>query len=170
MHTTDDPIHLYPNTSIQIVPGDLLYSHKVAYSSFLVGHEAIIGMNYRIYHVNRWGNIGHSDSMPIYLSRHKPLEKLTILRFPDADKAKNAAKWAMLHIDRVEKYTFDRDLDSIENNYCSKYIWQAYYFGNNQNFDLYGRDTNPIKRRYVTPSQLYRKFEVVGSFRNTLYR
>ncbi|RLL41716.1 hypothetical protein D8M04_16730 [Oceanobacillus piezotolerans] len=162
----DDPIHYYPGTSIKMVPGDILYSHKLAFSSFIVAHEAIIGEDYRIYHVNRWGSIGHSDSMPIYLSRHRKKEKLTILRYPDPTIARKAAIWARGSIGKVKTYTFNREVANIANNYCSKFIWQAFYCGSNCEVDLHGSISRYKEKAYITPIQLYRNLEVIGSFRN----
>lgn len=161
---TGDPIYLYPDTSTPMIPGDVLYSHKKAFSSFLVGHVGLIGEDYRIYHVNRWGNKGHADSMPIYLSRHKKGEKLTILRFANQTIAKEAASWAKANIGIIEVYKYTRNLADIKLNYCSKFIWQAYYFGTNRNVDLLGNSLHSEKKRYITPSGIFRRLEVVGSF------
>ncbi|PAV28514.1 hypothetical protein CIL05_16395 [Virgibacillus profundi] len=162
----DDPVHIYPYTAILMKPGDVIYSHKTALSSFMVGHAGIVGVNYRIYHVNRWGSKGHADSMPIYLSRHKKGEKLTILRNDYEEIAEEAAKWAKQNIEKVKKYTFTRDLADFELNYCSKYIWQAYYFGSEGKVDLTERGFDPTSKKYVTPTQIYNNFDKIGSFVN----
>ncbi|RDW15268.1 hypothetical protein CWR48_19790 [Oceanobacillus arenosus] len=164
---TGEPIPLYPDTSIPMIPGDVLYSHKRALSSFLVGHVGLIGEDYRVYHVNRWGNKGHADSMPIYLSRHKKGEKLTILRFSNQIIARAAADWSMANISSIDAYKYTRDLTDIKNNYCSKYIWQAYYFGTTPNVDLLANDLDAEKKRYIMPSGIFRRLEVVGSFRTS---
>lgn len=164
---TGDPIHQYPDTSIPMIPGDVLYSHKIAFSSFLVGHVGLIGEDYRIYHVNRWGNKGHADSMPIYLSRHKKGENLTILRFSNQMIAKEAASWAKANIVKIKEYKYTRDLADIRLNYCSKYIWQAYYFGTTPNIDILGNNLDSEKKRYIMPSRIFRRLEIVGSFRTS---
>ena len=163
---TDDPIPQYPDTTILMKPGDIIYSHKIAFSSFLVGHTGIVGINYRIYHVNRWDEKGHGDSMPIYLSRHKKGERLTILRNENEEIARKAARWAKENIEKVKKYAFTRNLADFELNYCSKYIWQAYYFANEETIDLTGRGFNSSSKKYITPSQVYKNFEKIGSFMN----
>ena len=164
--TYDDPVHIYPETSILLKPGDVLYSHKMALSSFAVGHTAIIGEDFRIYHINRWGKKGHSDSMPIYLSRHKKGEKLTIRRYEDSDIAREAAKWARKQIDRVENYIYTRNVGEIRRNYCSKYVWQAYYFGSEERVDLTARGINATSKCFITPAGLYRKLSKIGDFYN----
>lgn len=173
-YVSDDPVHLYPETSIHMLPGDVLYSHKTALSSIVVGHAGIIGEDFRIYHVNRWPSYGHGDSMPIYLSRHKKGEKLTILRHPNKEEARNAARWAKQHKEQVNAYQYTRNLRNLQQNYCSKFVWQAFYFGNDGKVDLattkikQSTDLNP--RRYIMPAQIYRGLQRIGAFANVLYR
>lgn len=162
-------IHYYPATTIRMVPGDVLYSHKYALSSFLVGHTAIVGINYRIYHVNRWNTYGHADSMPIYLSRHKSHEKITILRYENKQEAKQAAEWAMQHYDKVKRYIYNRELKEVGDNYCSKFTWQAYYFGTNQEVDLLQREKRKSFKAYIMPGSIYRSLRKIARFENTLY-
>jgi hypothetical protein len=163
-------IHYYPGTSIQMMPGDVLYSHKYALSSFLVGHTAIIGINYRIYHVNRWQPLGHADSMPIYLSRHRKQEKLTILRHENQDEARLAAAWAMQYYDRVKRYTYNRDLNNLEDNYCSKFTWQAFYFGTNGKVDLLKDGSRKSFKGYIMPGIIHRRLSKISSFENILLK
>ena len=166
----EELVHVYPGTSIRMIPGDILYSHKYAFSSFLVGHIAIIGEDFRIYHVNRWKPYGHADSLPAYLSRHKKGEKLTILRHSHQEEAVKAAKWAMQNYNRMGRYVFIRDLLDIENNYCSKFIWQAFYFGNDRTVDLLRQGNRKSFEQFAMPGLLYRKFKRISSFNNPLYQ
>ncbi|WP_249872248.1 hypothetical protein [Oceanobacillus saliphilus] len=160
----DDSIHYYPGTPIQMIPGDVLYSHKTALSSLIVGHSGIVGEDFRIYHVNKWGEIGHADSMPIYLSRHKTGEKLTVLRSPHPDEARNAAQWAKQHIRKIKTYHYTRDLNDLEQNYCSKFVWQAFYFGNENTINLTGLSFNHSFKKYIMPGQIYRNLNKVSMF------
>ena len=162
--------HYYPGTTIKMQPGDVLYSHKYALSSFLVGHTGIVGTNYRIYHVNRWKEFGHADSMLIYLSRHRNGERLTILRHANEQEAVQAAKWAMQHYDRVTGYTYTRDLTELERNYCSKFTWQAFYFGTEGKVDLLQEEKRKPFKSFVMPGVIYRRLEKIASFENTLYQ
>ncbi|MBP1970279.1 uncharacterized protein YycO [Virgibacillus natechei] len=165
----DDPVHIYPRTSILMQPGDIIYSHKTGLSSFIVGHEGIVGEDFKIYHVNSRGRYGHSDSMPIYLSRHKKGEKLTILRNKDAEIARQAAKWAKRNIENVTRYTYSRNLADVERNYCSKFVWQAYFYGSEGEIDLTDRGSEVNVKRYITPTHIYRNLVVIGHFTNNLY-
>jgi hypothetical protein len=164
MRVFNNPIHYYPGTPIRMVPGDVLYSHKTALSSLVVGHSGIVGEDFRIYHVNKWGDKGHVDQMPIYLSRHKIGEKLTILRANNSCEARNAAKWAMENIESVSTYAYTRDLQVIEKNYCSKYVWQAFHFGSGGKIDLTGNTIHLTLKRYIMPAQIYRNLGKIAMF------
>lgn len=163
-------IHYYPGTTIHMLPGDVLYSHKYARSSFLVGHTGIVGTNFRIYHVNCWKNYGHADSMPVYLSRHRKGEKITILRYSDELAAKQAAEWAMQHYERIERYKYVRDLQNIEENYCSKFTWQAFYFGTEGKVDLLQDKQRTSFKSYIMPGSIYRRLDKISIFEYPLYQ
>lgn len=162
--------HYYPGTSIRMQPGDVLYSHKYAFSSILVGHTGLVGTNFRIYHVNRWKPFGHSDSMPIYLSRHRKGEKITILRHSNEKEAKQAAQWAMQNYDHVKRYNYNQGLRSLEDNYCSKFTWQAFYFGTNGKVDLLRNRNRKSLVGYVMPGFIYRRLPKISCFQNTWYQ
>lgn len=156
--------HYYPGTSIRMQPGDVLYSHKYALSSILVGHTGIVGTNFRIYHVNRWKRFGHSDSMPLYLSRHKKGEKITVLRHSNEREAKQAAQWAMQHYDQIRRYVYVPDLRKLEDNYCSKFTWQSFYFGTNGSVDLLQSKKRKSLTAFVLPGSIYRRLKKVVRF------
>lgn len=168
MKKREEPKHqlVYPGTELKARPGDVLYSHKISKSSMLVGHEGIVGEDCRIYHVNRWGKNGHADTLPAYLSRHLKKEKLTILRIEDTQAALLAARWAETHIHEVEAYSYSRRLTDIKRNYCSKFVWQAYFFGSEGRINLTGRRFTEKNRKFITPSQLFRNMENIGYFIN----
>ncbi|MDC3418121.1 hypothetical protein [Aquibacillus salsiterrae] len=105
-----------------VQPGDILYSSK-GWSTFLVGHVGIVGEDLRIYHSHPRG--AFADSLPSYISRHKFGGALTLLRPKQGGLA--AAVWARENIKMVEKYIFHPALDNIGANYCSKFIWQAFF-------------------------------------------
>ncbi|MFC4024160.1 hypothetical protein ACFOUV_10180 [Oceanobacillus longus] len=164
MKESNDSIPNYPGTSIRMIPGDVLYSHKTALSSLVVGHSGIVGEDFYIYHVNKWGKKGHADRMPIYLSRHKSGEKLTVLRASHSNHAINAAKWAKQNIESVESYYYTRDLNDLTKNYCSKFVWQAFYFGSEGKVDLTGHRLHVASKYYIMPAQIYHNLEKIGVF------
>ena len=164
MKESNNLIYYYPGTSIRMIPGDVLYSHKTALSSLVVGHSGIVGEDYLVYHVNKWGRKGHADQMPIYLSRHKVGEKLTILRANNPGEARNAAKWAKENIKRVRMYSYTRDLQDLGKNYCSKYVWQAFYFGSSGTNDLCNNGFHQASKQFIMPAQIYRNLDKIGIF------
>lgn len=163
----DIKLPYYPRTTIPMIPGDVLYSHKYALSSLLVGHTGIVGTDFRIYHVNRWGKLRHADTVPMYLSRHRKGEKITILRYSDPIDAKQAALWAEQNHKQVKRYFYTRNLRDVENNYCSKFTWQAYYFGTEGKVNLL-QNRRTIKH-FVMPGTIYRQLDKIGRFDNVLF-
>lgn len=117
---TDKPY--YPGTSERMQPGDVIYSSK-GWSTFLAGHAGIVGHDYKMYHSHPQG--GFADTLPAYLSRHKFGSTLTVLRPKEGNE--EAAEWVMNNVWLVEKYFFDLRLDNVYTNYCTKFIWQAFW-------------------------------------------
>ncbi|MNM80451.1 hypothetical protein D3C81_924210 [compost metagenome] len=132
----------YPNSSIQISTGDVLYSSK-GWQTFFVGHVAVVGDDGKIYHSTpavSTGGVG--DTLTTYLSRWDPGSTFTVYKFkPDQYgpflEPYNAGKWARNNVGSINNYSFTSDLQmsNIATNYCSKFIWQAYYYGANTNID-----------------------------------
>lgn len=139
----------YPGTNTDMKPGDVLYSKK-SFSTFFVGHVAIVGPDYDIIHVHPDGP-GLVDDIDGYVSLFKPGDKIQVLR--PRSGASKAAKWAINHIDDVKKYYFNMDLDNIELSYCSKFIWQAFYYG--YNLDITGMGlTDRSRATHIYPSDV----------------
>ncbi|MFJ7666966.1 hypothetical protein ACIQXI_07645 [Lysinibacillus sp. NPDC097195] len=121
----------YPGTSTIISIGDVLYSSKsFVTSTKIVGHVAIVGPDYRIYHVNPKGDVaGKRDTLTEYRNRHDPGE--TIYAYRPSKGATGAANWASNNYSSAITYDIVNlnALSSISPNYCSKFIWQAFYYG-----------------------------------------
>ncbi|GGM33386.1 hypothetical protein GCM10011351_19280 [Paraliobacillus quinghaiensis] len=120
-------------TTIPIQPGDIIYSSK-SLSTLLVGHCAIVGQDYHIYHSHPKG--AFSDTLKQFISRHKNKGKITLLRSPHG--AEIIAKWAQENICEVQNYLFHPQLGNKKMNYCSKFIWQAYWHALEE--DITGND------------------------------
>ena len=111
----------YPGVQKRMEVGDILYSSK-GLSTFMTGHLGIVGPDYRIYHSHPRG--GFADWLPGYISRHHFGNELTVLR---PEQGAKAAEWAAAHIKEVKHYIFTPFLKDLRWNYCSKYIWQAFW-------------------------------------------
>ncbi|QHZ58100.1 hypothetical protein M655_021945 [Brevibacillus sp. NSP2.1] len=139
----------YPGTNTDMKPGDVLYSKK-SFSTFFVGHVAIVGPDYDIIHVHPKGPWFVED-IDYYVSRFRDGDKIEVLR--PRSGASKAAKWAINHIDDVKKYYFNMDLDNIELSYCSKFIWQAFYYG--YNLDITGMGlTDRSRATHIYPNDV----------------
>ncbi|WP_186575960.1 hypothetical protein [Aquibacillus kalidii] len=145
---TTDNIY-FPNTTIMLKPGDVLYSSK-GWSTFLVGHVGMVGPDLRIYHSHPRG--AFADSIAGYLSRHKFGGKMVVFR--PKKGAVEAAEWVSKQIINVRKYVFHPNLDNIDFNYCSKFIWQAFWF--TLEADITGINLSKRKVKWIFPYKLKR--------------
>jgi len=165
----------YPGSNVIIKEGDVLYSTKSLDSStLLVGHVGIVGSDMKVYHVNPVdegaGTGGKADALYTYFNRHgKGEETIKVYR---ATHGRKAAAWAKDNYSKATKYSIpvfgweDFKLGTISTNYCSKFIWQAFYYGNNNTDYIIGHFT-PSKEAYITPSQIIKSKELTfaGSFK-----
>ncbi|WP_145028481.1 hypothetical protein [Paenibacillus sp. Y412MC10] len=116
----------YPSTNITMKAGDVIYNPKTV-STFFVGHVAIVGTDLRLYHSHPLGP-GISEGINSYVSRFSSGDQFNILRPRDGYGA-SAASWAQNNIGRIQSYAFYPSLSDVTANYCSKFVWQAYWFG-----------------------------------------
>ncbi|WP_095742925.1 hypothetical protein [Sediminibacillus massiliensis] len=143
----EDQAACYPGTKTSIVPGDVLYSSK-GLSTFLVGHAGILGPDLMVYHSHPKG--GFRDTLPIYLSRHKYGSDITVFR--PVSGADQAAAWAAGNVDKIRRYLFHPRLDNISYNYCSKFIWQAFWYTGMGDLTAKGMTDEVV--RWIYPYQI----------------
>lgn len=151
------PDPTYPNSSIPMKPGDVLYSSKsLGSSSPAFGHVGVVGTDLYVYHSNPYAP-GARDTIDEYMSRHKSKESITVLRYRyGSGTAPNAAAWAKNNYYRVKTYSIpvpplNQLMGDVETNYCSKFVWQAFYFGEGKDLHV---GLNPNIRGTVTPSEI----------------
>lgn len=146
--------NLYPGTTIPMMPGDVLYSKKtLGGSTQIVGHVAIVGPDLKVYHSSPAGDgSGKTDSISMYQGRHDHGEEILVYR--PKKGAPQAATWARNNIGKVKEYYINplAKLSTISPNYCSKFVWQAFYFGSG--IDLTSLYYNGDTRSIVTPSHI----------------
>lgn len=133
----------YPGTNVSMQPGDVLYSSK-GWSTFLAGHAGVVGKDLKLYHSHPKG--GFADELPNYLSRHKFGTTLTVLR--PKENGEKAAEWTANNIALVKKYLFDPRLGGVEINYCTKFIWQAFWHSGSGDITGRGRTIKSISWIY----------------------
>lgn len=141
----------YPGTNIKMQAGDLLYSSKtLGGSTEIVGHIGIVGSDFRIYHVTPGANGGAADSVTTYMGRHNPGEKIAVYQKRNGGGVA-AATWAKNNYSRAKSYGISYGKLSIMTpNYCSKFIWQAFYYGSK--FDSTVRGRTDADSAIIAPS------------------
>lgn len=142
----------YPGTNVPMRVGDVLYSTKtLGGSTQIVGHVGIVNSNFQIVHVTPSEDGGVIDSLSAYRGRHGSGETIRVYRPRDGYGA-GAARWATNNYSRVTDYFINPVAlyGQISPNYCSKFIWQAFYYGEGR--DLYNDNSgNPNKIGLITP-------------------
>ncbi|MEX3624938.1 hypothetical protein [Viridibacillus arvi] len=120
---------LYPNSNLEMYPGDVLYTSK-GWSTGLVGHTAIVGTDFRIMEVLTGTPAGRPTLASSFFGRHDPGDKITVLRATSG--ASGAATWATKNVSSAQSYNLlSHNIDNIGSNYCSKFVAQAFYHGSN---------------------------------------
>ncbi|OAB34106.1 hypothetical protein [Paenibacillus glacialis] len=149
-----EPGPTYPGTNVEMRIGDILYSTKtLGSSSQIVGHTGIVNSNFKVVHVTLPVNGGTVDNMTGYMNRHGVGETIKVYR-PRDGRGVNAAKWATYNYSSVKEYSIEpfAKLGTLSPNYCSKFIWQAFYFG--EGLDMLNLNNTPDLRGFVTPSMI----------------
>jgi len=144
----------YPGTNFPMKVGDVLYSTKaLGSSSAIVGHTGIVNSDFKVVHVTLPVNGGTIDNMTGYMYRHGEGETIKVYR-PRDGMGVNAAKWATYNYSSVKEYLIQiaSTLGSISPNYCSKFVWQAFYFG--EGIDICNKNLNANTLGFVTPGNV----------------
>lgn len=155
----------YPGTNITVTPGDIIYSPK-SKSTFFVGHTAIVGSDNMIYHSFPNSNGKAKDSVTAYFNRFSKGDNFTILRPRQSSLAKPAAEFAKGIYGTVNNYSFDYNLDNFTDNYCSKFVWQAYYYGTSSMVDILDKGYNYATKAWIYPKDILnaKGLKKAGSF------
>ncbi len=139
-------------------PGDLIYTTATV-STFLVGHIGIVGPDYAVYHSHPYGP-GKRDSLQAYISNFNSGDPFTVLRVRNGGGLQ-AGTWAKNNINRLKSYSFNIYTDNVADNYCSKFVWQAYWYGVNRDIS----DTNVSgaigHAQFIGPNQINISSKVV---------
>lgn len=149
-----DNENYYPGTKTYMKVGDILYSSKsFKTSTKIVGHVAIVGPDYRIYHANPVGTVsGKRDTLTDYRKRHGTGETIYVYR--PSKGGTGAANWASKNYSSAITYDIInlKPLSTISPNYCSKFIWQAFYYGSSIDVTYLGLTGS--SKVWVTPGHI----------------
>lgn len=157
----------YPSTNISMRIGDILYSTKtIGASSQIVGHVGIVNSNFKMVHVTLPVDGGVVDNMSTYMGRHGSGETIKVYR-PKNGMGVAAARWATYNYSSINEYYINpfAKLGDLNPNYCSKFIWQAFWFGEGVNIGQ--NELNANTNGYVTPTHIINspKLVYVTSFK-----
>ncbi|WP_094700709.1 YiiX/YebB-like N1pC/P60 family cysteine hydrolase [Brevibacillus laterosporus] len=136
--TVVDSGYYYPGTNIAVRIGDVLVTNNTS-SAGLTGHAGIVNDNYEVTSIAGYGYHPENTSIEQWF-REYPNEK--VYRYNGGKRdAYNAGNWARLYVKNYKNATYGltAKLSSFTQTYCSKIVWQAYYYGADINF----RDQNP---------------------------
>ncbi|MBU5352495.1 hypothetical protein KQI74_09405 [Paenibacillus barcinonensis] len=149
-------------TSMKLEPGDIVYTPS-SESTYYAGHMGIIGLDGKVYHVHPYGPV-FADTLDWYLTRFYEGDRFIVFRSRLRQVGDRAAEWVEDHYRQVKHYRLQTDLLSIERNYCSKFIYQAYKF--TSGVDLWGRRFSKIKQGFIYPFRIERSadLDVLGTF------
>ncbi|REJ09634.1 YiiX/YebB-like N1pC/P60 family cysteine hydrolase [Halobacillus trueperi] len=119
--------HLYPGTNLSITPGDLLFSPIGKKESRYIGHVGIVTKDNKVIHSIPSGVV--QDQMEAYFNK---FSNIRIYSAQDRKSGGAAADYAVKlqreHPDA--NYKIWTPLSTInEEQYCTKIVWQSYYFG-----------------------------------------
>lgn len=147
---------------MKLEPGDIVYTPS-SESTYYAGHMGIIGLDGKVYHVHPYGPV-FADSLEWYLTRFYEGDRFIVFRSRLNEAGMKAAGWVHDHYKQVKFYRLQTNLRSIERNYCSKFIYQAYQF--TSGLDLWSRKFTRMNQGYIYPFRIERSSEldVLGTF------
>ncbi|WP_418038397.1 MULTISPECIES: hypothetical protein [Paenibacillus] len=147
---------------MKLEPGDIVYTPS-SESTYYAGHMGIIGLDGKVYHVHPYGPV-FADSLEWYLTRFYEGDRFIVFRSRLNQAGLRAAEWVHEHYKQVKFYRLQTNLRSIERNYCSKFVYQAYQF--TSGLDLWSRRFTRFNQGYIYPFRIERSpaLEVLGTF------
>ncbi|MCR8996519.1 YiiX/YebB-like N1pC/P60 family cysteine hydrolase [Brevibacillus halotolerans] len=121
----------YPNSRVEIKPGDILITNNTS-SKGLTGHAAIVIDTENV--VEILGPGFHPQKNPIKRFFGKNVSKkygTKVVRYNRTKIRNQAADWAEWYVKKYDdvEYAISDLYNYKYKTYCSKIVWNAYYFG-----------------------------------------
>lgn len=112
----------------KLIAGDMIITNATPFWG-VAGHTAIVLNNNEVMHIpNPLSNVSIIPTKK-FINLHRN-GTIRVFRLNNLDKAKNAARWVLANYKKSNaKYKLTMNLSTIDETYCSKLIWQAYYYG-----------------------------------------
>lgn len=147
----------YPNTNIEVKPGDVIYS-SIGRSTYFVGHSVMVGTDFRIKEVIPGKPGWYELDLIRFWARHRRGDQLTILR--PYHGAEAAAQWITDNLRSFKTYTiFNHDFNDLANSYCYKFVAQAYHFG--ANISIVEKTNRLLLPRHILTSKQLQKVAII---------
>lgn len=116
-------------SSVSLKVGDVLITNGTS-SAGLLGHAGIAISSNEILHISGPGNAPQVISPTVWANTYENSGWTKVYRNTSSVAARKASYWAE---DTYEgsnaEYKITMDLSVTDENYCSKMVWQAYYYG-----------------------------------------
>ncbi|MGE7925727.1 hypothetical protein ACQKND_21415 [Viridibacillus arvi] len=153
----------YPDSSVTVKSGDIIHSPKSS-STYFAGHVGIVGNDGYVYHSypNSSGKL--KSSVSYYINDLFKDVDVTVRRYNGSADLENVGKAAVSLYGNVESYSFNEDLSNYKKNYCSKFVWQAYYLATG--IDPLAKGYSYYDKAFILPSEFKSssKFDTVKTY------
>ncbi len=113
--------------------GDIIITNSTIFDG-IAGHAAIAISPSSILHIEGPGHLVSVISRSDFVDKYGNDGWIKIYRMNNKTIAGNAASWAQsTYRNSNAKYVINKDLTSTDKTYCSKIVFQAYYYGAGSN-------------------------------------
>lgn len=124
----------YPNSSVKVYNGDILISKKSASGvTSMAGHAAMVTYYNNKAYVIHMPGIGKTIVKTTLSKWSKSYKEVKIVHHKNSKTRNAAASWMKKRYDnkktRKTPYKLTSNNLGLSPSYCSKLVWQAYYYG-----------------------------------------
>ena len=135
-------------STYSMMPGDIFITNGTS-SAGLTGHAAIAISKYSLLHIAGFGESVTTINLDNWHNRYTSEGWTKVYRNPNSSVAENAAQWAVdTYFNSSAVYMLTQDVSSTYYTYCSKIVWQSYYYGNSPSAASY------LASGYILPYSL----------------
>jgi len=146
----------YPGTSTTVQVGDIIGTKMFSgWDTYYVGHVGIVGPDYKVYDVVKWSDVTQVNSISNFVDRFNN-NTVGVYR-PNTSSGNRflAGTWAKNNLNKVKSYSITSATHKIDVNYCSKFVFQSYYFGAKYKFGLGDNNQTYVSPTYIIDSSKF---------------
>ncbi|WP_156807454.1 hypothetical protein [Effusibacillus pohliae] len=135
----------YPNGS-PVVIGEMLVTNSTS-SAGLTGHSGIVTSNFKVAHIAGYGYHPEELTLDQWFARYPNTKRV---RNNTTSTALYIGRWAASYVSQYPyaNYGLATKLQGMDPTYCSKIVWQSYYYGSGVAFLGYRPDSTAIFAPY----------------------